>query len=150
MKQRRRELILQAVRTQPISTQEQLLAHLRTLGIEATQATVSRDIRDLGLRKAAQRGGLACYTVPAEDAQTARRAAALGFIRTAEAVGNMLCVRCIAGNAQSVCTALDDIALQDVAGTLAGEDTIFMLCRNEIAARRVQEEISRYAANLND
>lgn len=152
MKQRRRELILQAVREQAISNQEQLLAWLAANGIAATQATVSRDIRDLGLKKSARRGGVACYAAPPEETQNARRRALLAnSVIGAEAVGNIVCVRCGQGLAQGACAALDEIAregaeLEDVAGTLAGEDTIFLLCRGEAAAAWVREVIDRHAA----
>ena len=147
MKQHRRELILQAVREQAISTQEQLLAWLAANGIEATQATVSRDIRDLGLKKSAKRGAAACYAAPPEESRSSRRHALLAnSVLGTEAVGNIVCVRCGLGLAQAACTALDEIGLEDVAGTLAGEDTIFLLCRGEAAAGRVREEIDRHAA----
>ncbi len=148
MKQRRRELILEAVREQAISTQEQLLGYLAASGVAATQATVSRDIRDLGLKKNVKRNGVACYA--AIDARTGARRHALleNSVISAEAVGNIVSVRCGPGLAQGACAALDEIALEDVAGSLAGEDTIFLLCRSDIAARRVREEIDRYAAKF--
>jgi transcriptional regulator of arginine metabolism len=147
LKEQRRALILGAVSEQAIATQEQLLTCLAASGVEATQATVSRDIRDLGLKKKSKKGGVACYApATAENKSTHRYALLENSVLSAEAVGNMVCVRCGGGLAQGACAALDEIALKDVAGSLAGEDTIFLLCRSDTAARRVREEIDRYAA----
>ncbi|MDR1465851.1 MAG: arginine repressor [Oscillospiraceae bacterium] len=151
MKQHRHELILQAIAANPVSTQEKLRQYLAERGVAATQATMSRDIRDLRLVKAPAAGGLSCYQLPTEDADgLARKYRSIlqNSIISADAVGNFLCVRCFTGMAQGACAALDAMQWIDVVGTLGGEDTIFVLCRTEQAALTAREEILHYAAKF--
>jgi len=143
MKNRRQELILQAVAQGDIATQEQLLAYLRQQGMAATQATVSRDIRQLRLRKVAKRGG-AVYEV-AQEPQEDPGAKYLNMLQNAiegvDGAGNTVVVRCATGMAQSACVAIDAMPPEGVVGSLAGEDTIFLLCRSEECMKAVQDEI---------
>ena len=146
MRNRRQELILQAVEQGGVSTQEQILAYLRAHGEDAAQATVSRDIKALGLRKKAGPGGGGGYELPQAGAEDARRRRALlgSAILSVDGAGNIACVRCVAGMAQGVCAALDESPPQGVVGSLAGDDTIFLLCRGEDEMRAVREEMERY------
>lgn len=150
VKNSRQELILQAVETGEVTTQEQLIAYLRARGLPATQATVSRDVKALGLRKSAAAGGR--YVLPQAQAQqdTAQRhRAVLGsFIRSVDGAGHIVCVRCSVGMAQAVCAALDLMPPEGIVGSLAGEDTIFLLCRSEAEMHAVREEITQYAAQF--
>jgi len=152
MKNRRQELILQAVEKGGVSTQEQIMDYLRAHGENAAQATVSRDIKVLGLRKSAGPGGRGVYELPQAQAETARRhRAVLGSsILAVDGAGNTVCVRCTAGMAQGVCASLDAMPPEGVIGSLAGDDSIFLLCRGEAEMRAVREEIERYAAEFND
>ena len=152
MKNRRQELILQAVEKGGVSTQEQIIEYLCAHGEPAAQATVSRDIKVLGLRKKAGPGGRTVYELPQAGAEDARRRRAVlgSSILSVDGAGQIACVRCIAGMAQGVCAALDAMPPEGVVGSLAGEDTIFLLCRGEAEMRAVREEIERYAAELND
>ena len=148
MKNRRQELILQAVAQGDIATQEQLLDYLRAHGMAATQATVSRDIRQLRLRKMARRGG-AVYEVAGEerdDPMSKYRLILHSAITGVDGAGNMVCVRCATGMAQSACVAIDAMPPEGVVGSLAGEDTIFLLCRDEGDMKAVQEELRQYVA----
>jgi len=145
MKNRRQQLILQAVEQGAVSTQEQILAYLRAHGEEAAQATVSRDIKVLGLRKSAGPGGRTAYEMPQSSLESARRRAVLGSsILSVDGAGNIACIRCVAGMAQGVCASLDANPPEGVVGSIAGDDTIFLLCRGEEEMRRVREEIERY------
>jgi len=156
IKTRRQELILQAVEQGAIATQEQLLDYLRGKGIDATQATVSRDMKELRLRKAVRRGGRAVYEVaPArkeDDSPALRKYRAIlsGAVEGVDGAGNIVCVRCGPGMAQGACAAIDALPIEGIVGTLAGDDTIFLLCRAEEYMLAVQEEIRNYAAELND
>ncbi|MCL2106263.1 MAG: hypothetical protein FWH26_04275 [Oscillospiraceae bacterium] len=155
MKQRRHEAILRAIRGGEIQTQARLLDALLAQGIAATQATVSRDIRELGLKKVPKPGGSGapCYAA-AERLDTGLsaklRAILSNAVLSADSAGHTVCVRCGAGMANAACTAVDALRLESVVGSLAGDDTIFLLCRSEEAALAVREEMERYAAKLND
>jgi len=151
MKTKRQELILRAVETGNISTQEQLLAYLHARGIEATQATVSRDVRELGLRKS--RGGKTVYEFASGEEQAQNRRKYLAILASSvllvDGAGHIVCVRCAPGMAQGACAALDAMPQEGVVGSLAGEDTIFLLCRDETSMRAVQAEI-RAMLNLTE
>jgi transcriptional regulator of arginine metabolism len=145
MKAKRQELILRAIDTGGISTQGQLLAYLRASGIEATQATVSRDVRELGLRKSLKQGGKTVYEFASEGEQARTRQKCLVILASAvlsvDGAGHIVCVRCAPGMAQAACAALDAMPPGGVVGSLAGEDTIFLLCRDEAAMRAAQAEV---------
>ncbi|MDR0532073.1 MAG: arginine repressor [Oscillospiraceae bacterium] len=152
MKSRRQELILQAIKDGKITTQEQLLDYLLRCGVNATQATVSRDMKDLGLRKV-KRGGKTYYEAagPTESMPMHDRAMFLRAVRGVDGAGNIACVRCGAGMAQAVCAALDAApSLPGVVGSLAGEDTIFLLCRSEEDMHSVRAMLARFAAREAD
>ena len=145
MKNRRQQLILQAVERGAVSTQEQIIEYLRAHGEEAAQATVSRDIKVLGLRKSAGPGGRTAYELPRTASETTRRRALLGSsILSVDGAGNIACVRCVEGMAQGVCASLDANPPPGVVGSIAGDDTIFLLCRGEAEMRAVREEIEKY------
>ena len=152
MKNRRQQLILQAVEKGAVSTQEQIIAYLQAHGEPAAQATVSRDIKVLGLRKRSGPGGGGGYELPRAGAEEARRRRAVlgSAILSVDGAGNIACIRCSPGMAQGVCAALDAMPPEGVVGSLAGEDTIFLLCRGEAEMRAVREEVKSLAAEFNN
>jgi transcriptional regulator of arginine metabolism len=152
VKNRRQELILQAVEKGGVSTQEQIIEYLRAKGEPAAQATVSRDIKGLGLRKRTGPGGRMAYELPEAGAQDARRRRAVlsSAILSVDGAGNIACVRCSPGMAQGVCAALDAMPPEGVVGSLAGDDSIFLLCRSEADMHAVREGIERYVTELDD
>jgi transcriptional regulator of arginine metabolism len=147
MKSKRHELILALAQQGEINSQEQIIAHLASHGLPATQATVSRDMRDLGLKKS-RRGGKTVYVLdPAGGAEAQRRkyhAVLAGALLGVDGAGHIACVHCAPGMAQGACAALDALPPAGVVGSLAGEDTIFLLCRSEDAMRVVCAEIKQY------
>ncbi|MDR2752980.1 MAG: arginine repressor [Oscillospiraceae bacterium] len=151
MKSRRQELILRAAEHGNVHTQEQILEYLQSHGVAATQATVSRDMRVLGLKKTVGKDGKTTYelreTAEAEALALARRRRALiaDALLSVDGAGHMVCVHCSPGMAQGACAALDAMPPAGVVGSLAGEDTIFLLCRTAEDTRAVQEEILRLA-----
>lgn len=147
MKSKRQEMILRAVETGTISTQEQLLDYLLAQGLQVTQATVSRDMKELGLRKY-KRDGKTFYKTKNESESRAQQYQAflMSAVQSVEGAGNMVCVRCGAGMAQAVCAALDAMPPQGMLGSLAGEDTIFLLCRTEADMQAVCEQLLQYTA----
>jgi transcriptional regulator of arginine metabolism len=151
MKSQRQELILQVIEEREIGTQDQLLECLLNRGMQATQATVSRDIKELGLRKA-KRGGRTQYVAarPGGAMPPQCRAIFLSAVQNVDGAGNIACVRCGAGMAQAVCAALDAAPLPGVVGSLAGEDTIFLLCRSEEDMRTVRATLAQFVAREAD
>jgi transcriptional regulator of arginine metabolism len=129
----RQSAILEIVEREAVTSQEQLRERLRGRGIEATQATISRDIRDLGLIKrpgdSAYRPASEALDVPVPDPDELCRSAVRDYLRRYEAVSHMLVLRTDAGLAQPLAVALDRARLAEVVGTIAGDDTILVICR---------------------
>ncbi len=148
-KHKRHETILQLIEKYPIDRQEDLLAHLRAAGFDVTQATVSRDIRELRLVKSAVGGGYR-YMAPGSAAgktahpgnrfETIFREALIHV----DYAGHMVLVRCFSGMANAACEVFDSQAWEDVVGTLSGDDTFFILMRTEAAAKAICERLNRY------
>lgn len=133
MKKERQDAILALIAKEEIPTQEVLRDRMAALGFEVTQATLSRDIRELKLTKERRSGRRACYTAPVRQGITGSiwQGAAL---RT-DYAGNTAVIHCRTGTAQAVAAALDAMHREDVVGTIAGDDTIFVLLRTEALAR---------------
>jgi transcriptional regulator of arginine metabolism len=144
MKVRRQAVILDVIRQQPVRSQEQLRRSMRGAGFDVTQATLSRDIRELGLVKGGPDGS---YQTPAKvepNGHTARsmleRALASQLLRI-DRVQQLVLLRTGLGQAQSLCVALDGAGLPDVVGTLAGEDTILVIAPDVRRARTLVKRL---------
>ena len=143
----RERLIREIVDTQPIATQGALVRALEQRGIEVTQATVSRDIRRLGLVKVRTAEGAARYaqTGPSPAGTPAARRglqATLSEFGTDLAVGGELfAIKTHSGCANAVAIALDEAKLPDIVATLAGDDTILVLTRDAGDRARVLTEL---------
>ncbi|MHB8717609.1 MAG: arginine repressor [Candidatus Dormibacteria bacterium] len=138
-KQARQWAILDLVRTRAVHTQEELVTALRRQRIEVTQATVSRDIRELGLLRVSGEGGPR-YVPPAaevdENATMRRLAGALHeFSVSIEFIDLLGVIRTLPGSAPLVAAAIDNARFDEVAGTLAGDDTILLITRSRPAAQ---------------
>jgi transcriptional regulator of arginine metabolism len=142
MKQLRQRAIRDLVGQRPIRTQAELAAALRERGFRATQATISRDIGELGLVKVARDGSRA-YAVPPRlaeaDATGEERLAALLRDMPIEfhEAGQILVLRAVPGSAHAIAAALDRARWPEVAGSVAGDDTVFVACPDRRALRRV-------------
>lgn len=144
MKKRRHDVILRLIESNNLSTQSELLERLREEGFDTTQATVSRDIKDLRLIKKVDENGQMRYAVDSGESNELLgkyRSIFSHSVISADYAGNMLCVKCYVGMAQAACAAFDSMHWEGLVGTLAGDDTIFALCRNEDYARRMMEAI---------
>jgi transcriptional regulator of arginine metabolism len=133
MKSIRHGAILELVEREPITSQEQLRERLRARGIEATQATLSRDIRDLALVKRAADGAYrraGPEVAPPPDPGRDLRAAVDEYLRRHEAVEQLLVLKTDAGQAQPLAVAIDRAGLSEIVGTIAGDDTILVICRS--------------------
>ena len=129
----RHDTILRLIAEHDVTTQEVLCELLRAEGFSVTQATVSRDIRQLRLHKKRNARGVSCY------AKTAAQHAAPGnllenAVLRIDCAMNTVVVTCHPGSAQAACAVLDRLSLESVVGTIAGDDTIFMLTRSEQSA----------------
>ena len=129
--------ILKLVRSKKITTQEELARELRAQGIEATQVTLSRDIRELGLAKTADG-----YREILADSAGPELAVVIGeFLLDVRLAQNLLVLKTPAGNANSLAVALDAEEWPEIAGTIAGDDTIFIACWDEQRAKEVKERL---------
>lgn len=139
MKAQRHAAILRLVRSRRVHSQEELRRLLRDQGIAVTQATLSRDVRELGLVKGGDRGGHAAYAPPPEATVVVPPFAQV--VRTLlvdlDGVGNLLVLRTPAGSANALGSALDREGWREVVGTVAGDDTLLVLTRSPRARRVV-------------
>lgn len=146
MKTRRHAKILELIREYDIDTQDELLRYLRESGFEVTQATVSRDIKELRLVKTLSHSGKYKYSTGNEnvgDMSSKFYSLFSDSVRSVEAAQNIVVIKCFTGMAQAVCASMDSMVWQDFVGTLAGEDTIFIVCRSDAAALNTQEEFRK-------
>lgn len=133
MKSRRQGAILEIIDREPLNSQEQLRRRLLRAGFEATQATISRDVKALGLVK---RAGDGAYQRPGvtianpEMALNALARAAAEYVRRVDQVDQLLVIRTGAGQAQALALAIDGARLPEVVGTIAGDDTILVITRD--------------------
>ena len=144
MKTRRHAKILELIRERDIETQDELLRHLREAGFDVTQATVSRDIKELRLIKTLSGSGRYKYSTGSDGSADMSSKFHSLFTDSALSVDyamNMLVIKCMNGMAQAVCASMDAMYWKDFVGTLAGEDTILVVCRTEAAARETMEEL---------
>jgi transcriptional regulator of arginine metabolism len=148
MKSRRQHVILDLVDAEPLTSQEQLRQRLFDVGFEATQATISRDIKALGLVK---RSGDGAYQRPGLDARapntvlTALERAASECLRRIDCVQQMVVVRTGAGQAQPLAAAIDRARLPEAVGTIAGDDTILIIAKDGRRAAAFARRLGEYA-----
>ena len=138
MKKRRHARILELINNHDIETQEELQSHLLKSGFEVTQATISRDIKELRLVKELSDKGRYIYSTGKKSSTDAVRRAGGIFaesILSVDHAQNIVCIKCFAGMASAVCTAVDATEWTGVIGTISGDDTIFVLCKTEDYAK---------------
>ncbi len=141
----RLQKILELIERNRIDTQEQLQELLLTQeNIRTTQATISRDIKELGLVKVSDGEGNYHYAPGQRDKGNLEKKYRAVFVQSLLSVdyaGHITCIRCHTGMANAACAALDTMGFGGVVGTLAGDDTIFVLMRSEEEARLLSEQI---------
>ena len=132
MKGKRQAAILEIVGREAVSSQEQLRSLLRQQGIEATQATLSRDIRDLGLVKRAADGAYRRPDAADEpgDHLADFETAVVDYLRRHDRVEQLVVLKTDAGYSQPLAEAIDRARLPQTVGTIAGENTILVICRS--------------------
>ena len=148
MKTRRQAAILDLVDASALSSQEELRRRLKTRGFSVTQATLSRDLRDLGLVKGTADG--AYHRPGGEPANPVRAAARLEhavaeYLAGVDRALQLVVLRTGPAQAQPLASAVDAAGLPGVVGTIAGDDTVLMVCRDEAAASAVAHRLDALA-----
>lgn len=148
MKKRRQAAILDVVDRHAVSSQEALRRRLRGAGFSVTQATLSRDIRDLGLVKNAADG--AYHRPGLEIANPAQAAARLQhavqeYLTGVDHAIQLVVLRTDLAQAQPLAAAIDEAGLDGIVGTIAGEDTVLLVCRDAARAETVADRFDRMA-----
>ena len=144
MKKKRQNVIAKLIEEKSIATQEELLSLLLAAGVDVTQATVSRDIKEMRIVKRPGANGEYRYCMPAssDEESTMKYMKILsGSVITTDIAMNTVVVKCHSGTAQGAAAALDYLGLDETAGTLAGDDTIFVLCYTVEDAKKVKEKL---------
>lgn len=151
MKSKRQEALLEIIRRERIDTQEELTVALREAGFSVTQATVSRDIKELRLVKTLGEDGRYHYTAvkaAAGEAVTSKLQTLFrDAVRTVDHACNMVVIKCLAGTAGAVCAAVDSMELPSIVGTLAGDDTIMIVARTETDAVRLTRTLKELTSD---
>jgi transcriptional regulator of arginine metabolism len=137
----RQRSILDALRQGPIASQETLQRALRKRGFKVGQATLSRDIRELNLSKTGDG-----YALPQAEGSAGLALPPVSrlvreFVLEVRTAQNQLVVKTIVGSAQPVAAALDETDWEELVGTIAGDDTILIVCPDKDAARRLARQI---------
>ena len=149
-KRERQQKIIELITEGPITRQEELNAALKDVGISTTQSTLSKDIKELGIAKVPDSEGGFRYQIPETSIGSERmslegddllRRELRDFVIGVESVAHTLILKTITGHAQGVCEAIDQAEWTEVAGTLAGENTIFILCRSLEACQDLEKSI---------
>jgi len=145
MKSSRQELILRIIEENEIENQSQLIEALKMHGFASTQATVSRDIRELRLIKELTPGGGYRYVAP-QKSEVSNYSHKLKTIlkeclTSFESAQNIVVIKTLPGLASAACSAIDGMAIKDLVGTLAGDDTAFLAMRDTQSAQAFCEEI---------
>ena len=148
MKRARHKMILELIEKMPIDRQEELMNQLRAHGFDVTQATVSRDIRELRLVKASTGDGNYRYVASSAGQRVHTRNRFETIFRESvlrvDYAGHIVLVKCFTGMANAACEVFDAMVWQDVVGTLSGDDTFFILMRSEPAAHAICDELNKY------
>jgi transcriptional regulator of arginine metabolism len=144
MKTQRHAAILRVVRDRRIESQDGLRQALADEGFVVTQATLSRDIRELGLAKLADRGGGAYYTHPHRGAVRPELAQVLpALLVSVDGVGPFLVLKTASGSAGAVTEALDQTGWNEVIGTIAGDDTVLVITRSQRQRQQIASRIQQ-------
>jgi len=144
MKYTRHAKMLEIIEDKEIETQEELSDELRKLGLNVTQATVSRDIKELRLIKVLTKDGRYKYaTLQNQDTVLSDRLVKIfkNSIVSIDYAGNIIVMKTLTGSAQAAAAAIDASALKDAVGTIAGDDTIFVVIRD---ANKMEETIEHF------
>ena len=146
MKSKRHRKILEVIKEQNISTQEELADILKKAGFNVTQATVSRDIKELALIKVNAGNDQYKYALPSEItvSETRLRFMLKEFVINYDYSENILVIRTAPGNANAVASALDNAQWSEIIGSVAGDDTILIVVKTKEAVKDVIKRLEGY------
>jgi len=148
-KERRQLLIREIVSRHAVETQEALAEHLRRRGIHVTQATISRDIKELGLIKIPIGEGRYRYALPLENplrSEERLRSMLRDVLVRVARVDNLIVLRTLPGNAHAVGVLIDAQEWEEILGTICGDDTCLLICNDHAAARTVERRLLERSA----
>ncbi|GGA39600.1 arginine repressor [Kroppenstedtia guangzhouensis] len=141
MKAQRHIKIREIITHRDVETQEDLVAELKKAGYNVTQATVSRDIKELHLVKVPTNNGSYKYSLPADNRfnphQKLRRMLSEAFVGI-DLSENLIVMKTMPGNAHAIAVLIDHLAWPDILGTIAGDDTIMLICRDREQAPHIK------------
>ncbi|MEC0249261.1 transcriptional regulator ArgR [Paenibacillus chitinolyticus] len=144
MKGQRHVKIREIITGYEIETQDELVESLRTAGFNVTQATVSRDIKELHLIKVPLDDGRYKYSMPADQRynpmQRLKRALSDHFINI-DFTENLVVMKCMPGTANTICALIDNLEWNEIMGTICGDDTILIICRTKDVSQKVVNQI---------
>jgi transcriptional regulator of arginine metabolism len=143
----RQSAILQLVRERALSTQAEVAAALKEAGFDVVQTTVSRDIAELGLVKVRAPSGRLVYAPPGTsdaDKLHALGAAMRRYALSSESAGNLVVLTTPSGYASALAQVIDEAGHPGIAGTIAGDNTIFVAARDGVPSSRLREELAGY------
>jgi transcriptional regulator of arginine metabolism len=140
MKGQRHVKIREIITNNEIETQDELVESLKKAGFNVTQATVSRDIKEMYLMKVPLDDGRYKYSMPADQRfnphQRLKRALSDHFV-SIDYADNLVVLKCLPGTANTVCSLLDSLEWSEVMGTIGGDDTILIICRTKTQSEAV-------------
>jgi len=143
LKERRQRAIADLIRSSALSSQEELADRLGSLGFAVTQATISRDLEQIGAVKV-RRAGQLSYALPENvpnGASPRLGAVFRDFVRSVDAAANLVVVRTPPGSAHLVGVVLDQSDLPEIVGNICGDDTIFIACRSNAEAETLMSKL---------
>ena len=150
MKEYRQNEIMTLIAQSDIETQEELLSALRARGFKVTQATISRDIRELGLIKVVGGMGKYKYAMPHREERaisTKFRTLLCETVQRVDRAGNIAVVKTYSGMAQGAAAAIDSMEISEALGSVAGDDTIIIVMRTPEAAEHLALDLSNIIKN---
>ena len=146
MKFKRQAAILDIITSNEIKTQEELSAHLRDRGYNATQATISRDIKELRLIKVASHSGGYQYSTPDQSSTATHMTRLKNIFRECvvkvDRAQNLVVLKTLVGMANAAAAAIDAMKMRDIVGTLAGDDNILVILRTNEDAEKFCEMVT--------
>ncbi len=150
MKRKRQAIITEKVREGSIKSQRELMEILASEGFKVSQTTVSRDMKELGLVKVRKKNGIIAYAEPGGITDSAKSDRALErlapqVLLDAETAYNLVVVKTSPGNAQGLAWAIDSAGIEGIAGTVAGDDTIIVVCSEGVNSKEIKNVLLRYA-----
>jgi transcriptional regulator of arginine metabolism len=149
LKERRQQAIMELIRAGALSSQEELAERLSALGFAVTQATISRDLEQIGAVKV-RRAGQLSYALPDQvQAASAPRPGLLrDFIRSIDVAVTIVVIKTPPGSAHLIGVALDQSDYAEIVGTICGDDTVFVACSSAQAARHLATKLRSHRSRL--